>query len=323
MRLPEGVSAAEVERVFPDFIRKYYPDFLKEQVTHRLQPVRDIHLTSQLDYEMRRNGDRRSVDILALIGWAILVIAAVNFMNLATARSAHRAREVGVRKATGATRAADRPLPGGKHPGGPACRCRALLADPPGHAGVPRIGGGAGGPFAGADPADRARIGGLVGLLSGIYPAFFLSRFRPAVVLKANAPGSTRGQSLRKVLVVGRSSPSPWCRSWARCSCSASTSTCCGPIRASSRNRWKPIPVRAHAPGVQRPAAGAQELERGALGLLGQRRDRPQAQHARVQLGRHAGREWTYVPSPIVDEDFRSTVDLQIPTALVFPGAPR
>jgi putative ABC transport system permease protein len=84
--------------------RKYYPDFLKDQVGHELQPLADIHLTSKLDFEMRQNGDAGSVNILWVIGFFIIVLAAVNFMNLATARSAYRAREVGVRKAAGATR---------------------------------------------------------------------------------------------------------------------------------------------------------------------------------------------------------------------------
>ncbi|HRD51757.1 MAG TPA: FtsX-like permease family protein, partial [Flavobacteriales bacterium] len=53
---------------------------------------------------MRQNGDKGSVNILWAIGFFIIVLAGVNFMNLATARSAYRAREVGVRKTNGATR---------------------------------------------------------------------------------------------------------------------------------------------------------------------------------------------------------------------------
>jgi putative ABC transport system permease protein len=104
VRLKEGITKAEVDRVFPDFIQKYYPDFLKNQIGHELQPLADIHLTSKLDFEMRQNGDKGSVNILWAIGFFIIVLAGVNFMNLATARSAYRAREVGVRKAAGAAR---------------------------------------------------------------------------------------------------------------------------------------------------------------------------------------------------------------------------
>jgi len=202
VRLKEGVSQTEVNRIFPDFIQKYYPDFLKNQIGHELQPLADIHLTSKLDFEMHQNGDRGSVNILWAIGFFIIVLAGVNFMNLATARSAYRAREVGVRKTNGATR--------GQLIGQfllesvlmsliaalialllikllmPAFNQLAGESIPLPTTWVPTVLG----------------IAVVVGLLSGIYPAFFLSSFQPAVVLKANAAGTSRGQALRKALVV-------------------------------------------------------------------------------------------------------------------------
>ncbi|HMZ49618.1 MAG TPA: FtsX-like permease family protein, partial [Flavobacteriales bacterium] len=202
VRLKEGISKAEVNRVFPDFIQKYYPDFLKNQIGHELQPLTDIHLTSKLDFEMHQNGDKGSVNILWAIGFFIIVLAGVNFMNLATARSAYRAREVGVRKTNGATR--------GQLIGQfllesvlmsliaalialllikllmPAFNQLAGETIPLPRTWVPAVLG----------------IAVVVGLLSGIYPAFFLSSFQPAVVLKANAAGTSRGQALRKALVV-------------------------------------------------------------------------------------------------------------------------
>ena len=202
VRLKEGVSQAEVDRIFPDFIQKYYPDFLKNQIGHELQPLADIHLTSKLDFEMHQNGDKGSVNILWAIGFFIIVLAGVNFMNLATARSAYRAREVGVRKTNGATR--------GQLIGQfllesvlmsliaalialllikllmPAFNQLAGETIPLPTTWVPAVLG----------------IAVVVGLLSGIYPAFFLSSFQPAVVLKANAAGTSRGQALRKALVV-------------------------------------------------------------------------------------------------------------------------
>jgi len=202
VRLKEGVSQTEVNRIFPDFIQKYYPDFLKNQIGHELQPLADIHLTSKLDFEMHQNGDRGSVNILWAIGFFIIVLAGVNFMNLATARSAYRAREVGVRKTNGATR--------GQLIGQfllesvlmsliaalialllikllmPAFNQLAGESIPLPTTWVPTVLG----------------IAVVVGLLSGIYPAFFLSGFQPAVVLKANAAGTSRGQALRKALVV-------------------------------------------------------------------------------------------------------------------------
>ena len=202
VRLKEGVTEAEVERVFPAFIQKYYPDFLKDQIGHELQPLADIHLTSKLDFEMRQNGDAGTVNILWAIGFFILVLAGVNFMNLATARSAYRAREVGVRKAAGAVRGQliaqfllesvamsvlaaviallliKLLMPAFNELAGEAIPLPTML--------VPGVLG----------------IAVVLGLLSGIYPAFFLSSFQPATVLKGNSGGTSRGQALRKGLVV-------------------------------------------------------------------------------------------------------------------------
>ncbi|MGV3636378.1 MAG: ABC transporter permease [Flavobacteriales bacterium] len=202
VRLKEGVSEAEVERVFPAFIQKYYPDFLKDQIGHELQPLTDIHLTSKLDFEMRQNGDAGTVNILWAIGFFILVLAGVNFMNLATARSAYRAREVGVRKAAGAARSQlivqfllESML---------MSLLAALIALALIHLLMPAFNALAGETM--ALPAvvtpELFGIAVLLGLLSGVYPAFFLSSFQPATVLKGNSGGTARGQTLRQALVV-------------------------------------------------------------------------------------------------------------------------
>ncbi|HPF89590.1 MAG TPA: ABC transporter permease [Flavobacteriales bacterium] len=202
VRLKEGVSQAEVNRIFPDFIQKYYPDFLKNQIGHELQPLTDIHLTSKLDFEMHQNGDAGSVNILWAIGFFILVLACVNFMNLATARSAYRAREVGVRKTNGATR--------GQLIGQFLLESvlmsliAALIALLLINLLMPAFNQLAGEtiPLPSTWVPAVLGIAVVVGLLSGIYPAFFLSSFQPAVVLKANAAGTSKGQALRKALVV-------------------------------------------------------------------------------------------------------------------------
>ena len=202
VRLKEGITKAEVDRVFPAFIQKYYPDFLKDQIGHELQPLTDIHLTSKLDFEMHQNGDAGSVNILWAIGFFILVLAAVNFMNLATARSAYRAREVGVRKSAGATRAQliGQFLMESVLMSVIAAIIALLLI----RLLMPAFNALAGGDI----PLPHLLVPGVlciaivVGLLSGIYPAFFLSSFQPAVVLKGNSGGTSRGQTLRKALVV-------------------------------------------------------------------------------------------------------------------------
>jgi len=202
VRLKEGISKAEVDRIFPDFIQKYYPDFLKNQIGHELQPLNDIHLTSKLDFEMHQNGDKGSVNILWAIGFFIIVLAGVNFMNLATARSAYRAREVGVRKTNGATRGqligqflAESVL---------MSLIAAMIALVLIKVLMPAFDQLAGEtiPLPSMLLPGVLGIAVIVGLLSGIYPAFFLSGFHPAVVLKANTTGTSKGQALRKSLVV-------------------------------------------------------------------------------------------------------------------------
>jgi putative ABC transport system permease protein len=69
-----------------------------------LQPLTGIHLNSNLEGELKPNGNEKAVSIFLLIAIFILVIACINFINLSTARSAERAREVGIRKTFGSER---------------------------------------------------------------------------------------------------------------------------------------------------------------------------------------------------------------------------
>jgi len=71
---------------------------------HKLQPLREIHLHSHVAGEIEVNGDIRYVYIFSIIAVLILLIACINYMNITTARSAHRTLEVGIRKVVGSTR---------------------------------------------------------------------------------------------------------------------------------------------------------------------------------------------------------------------------
>src|SRR4030095_7672280 len=75
-----------------------------QKVLLGLQPVKDIHLTSDLAEEQEPNGNARTVFFLALIGISVLIIAWINYVNLSTARAMERAKEVGVRKVIGAVK---------------------------------------------------------------------------------------------------------------------------------------------------------------------------------------------------------------------------
>jgi putative ABC transport system permease protein len=111
--LQEGSDYIELEKKLPEFIRKYLSGDISgwdEWVEagnywkYILQPLEKIHLTSDLDGELEPNGNIQYVYIFSVVGLIILLIACINFMNLSTARSASRAKEVGVKKVAGASR---------------------------------------------------------------------------------------------------------------------------------------------------------------------------------------------------------------------------
>lgn len=118
IKLIPTASAEKVENAIPPLVKKYAAGQIEQNTgvnydeyiaagngyTYFLQALGDIHLTSKLQNEMKANGDIRYVYIFISIAIFILLIASVNFINLATARSSERAREVGVRKAMGSDR---------------------------------------------------------------------------------------------------------------------------------------------------------------------------------------------------------------------------
>ncbi|AKD57617.1 ABC transporter permease [Spirosoma radiotolerans] len=97
----EKYAAGEVERTFG----VSYRDYIKagNGYFYFLQPLRSIHLDSHLEVEQQANGSRSLVSIFSIIAAFVLLIACINFMNLSTARSSERAREVGIRKSLGST----------------------------------------------------------------------------------------------------------------------------------------------------------------------------------------------------------------------------
>jgi putative ABC transport system permease protein len=102
--LREGADPLELERKLPSFLRKHSNESNPTQNEYFLQPLTKIHLRSHLAIEMTANGDIRTVYLFTSIAVVILILACINYMNLATARSAQRGKEVGIRKAIGAQR---------------------------------------------------------------------------------------------------------------------------------------------------------------------------------------------------------------------------
>ena len=117
--LGEHVDPKSLEAKFPEVVKKYFAPQVEKflgqslekliasghvSLEFYLQPLRRIHLHSDLRAEMGINSDNQYVYIFSAIAFFILIIAAINFMNLSTARSAGRAREVGIRKVVGSPR---------------------------------------------------------------------------------------------------------------------------------------------------------------------------------------------------------------------------
>ena len=105
--LNDGHSGTELERHFPALIEKYLGGVLERtggQVAYFAQPLLAIHLRSHFSTEFEQNGNIVHLYIMSVVALFILLIAGINFMNLTTARAGKRGREVGVRKALGAQR---------------------------------------------------------------------------------------------------------------------------------------------------------------------------------------------------------------------------
>lgn len=107
IRLHNDIDPAVLEEKFPAFLKNYQSEFAAESgLTDQfiLQPLQDIHLHSDLGFEMSINGNANTVMFLIIIASIVLFIAWINYINLSSVKTTQRAREVGVRKVVGATK---------------------------------------------------------------------------------------------------------------------------------------------------------------------------------------------------------------------------
>ena len=220
IRLREDFDPSILESKFPGLIAQHMGAELEEilgltmeeffaagnSYGYYLQPLKDIHLRSDLQFEINPGGSKASVIIFSVIAVFLIIIASINFMNLATASAAKRATEVGIRKVAGAAKQrliwqfltesflitvaalvlaivlVELFLPGFNNLSGKSLQLDSIR---PWHL-----------------VAGLLFIGLFVGFASGSYPAFFLSSFKPVDVLKSGAMRGIRGAGLRKVLVT-------------------------------------------------------------------------------------------------------------------------
>ncbi len=206
--LADPPAPKAVEEKLAAWVEKNLPESAKGGLQHFLQPLKDIHLRSNIRNELATNNEIRTVSLFFAIAVLILLIAAVNYTNLVTARAATRAREIGVRKVTGADRLQlVRQFLGESV----VFACLALAAA----LALARLALGRFNAVAGIELGFRelidpsfilliAAVTLVVGFLAGAYPALALSSFQASKVLKEHAASSRKGSQLRNVLVVGQ-----------------------------------------------------------------------------------------------------------------------
>ncbi len=205
IKVNPGIDKKEFQSKVLDFPRKYQEKETKDKLV--LQPVEDIHLHSNIGFELEPNGSAQSVYFLSIIALIILVVAWINYVNLATARSEGRAKEVGIRKVNGASwqQVMSQLLLESFLMNFIAVLIALVIVQ----ALTPFIGVLLGKPMTFSLFSDSSFIKALVLLytlgsfISGIYPAFVLSNFNPVDVFKSGAHNIARGKSfLRQSLVV-------------------------------------------------------------------------------------------------------------------------
>ncbi|MDI1322416.1 MAG: ABC transporter permease [Algoriphagus sp.] len=219
-RIHPGSDPQKVKVAVDNFIQKYFgPEiekflgismkaFLEQgnQFGYLIQPMHDIHLYSDLDEEIKPSGNIQYLYIFGAIALFIIVIACINFMNLSTARSANRAKEVGVRKSVGAGK--------GRLVGqfllesliysfisGFFALVFIVLALQPFNS----LSGKELGFEFFANPMVLPGFLGfmiLIGLMAGSYPAFYLTSFSPIAVLKGKIRSGVKRSLFRNGLVV-------------------------------------------------------------------------------------------------------------------------
>ena len=204
--LPENTSIESIRKRGKDFTKQmrgvetsFNPDLL-------IQPLLDIHLHSHASWELENNGNYRNVILFSIIAIFILLIASINYMNLATARSSKRSLEVGMRKVLGAKKMSliFQFLGEAILTTFVSLILSVALADIL----MPSFNKIAG------KEIDIVWMNNLwiilfifviaivIGIFSGSYPAFFLSSVKPLNALKKKSKNSSSSSILRKVLVV-------------------------------------------------------------------------------------------------------------------------
>lgn len=207
--LKDGLDAVALNKKFPAFMKKYAGEDLKQAGFDKRQflvPVPDIHLRSDIENTGTPSGSLTYLYILGSIAVFILLIACINFMNLATARSSKRSAEVGVRKVLGAEKSGlIKQFLGESLLMAIIAFIAAMILV---KLFVPFFALIAGQPITFSFNTDYTLViyffvlSIITGLLAGTYPAFYLSSFKPVKVLKGRFSNTLAAVTVRKGLVV-------------------------------------------------------------------------------------------------------------------------
>ena len=205
--LHDANEEEKIEKALPDFLVKYNPyntNTAENKFLLSLQPLEEIYLHSDLRYEIGEIGNIDYIYIFITIGLFILLIAGINYMNLATARSLQRAKEVGVKKVLGASKyqLVSQHLTESILVSFLALIISIFLVVVLNPLFVELSGKS-------LSLFNTPKIAFillltmlLIGLLSGIYPALFITSLKAGDVLKGAFKSSNRGNALRKGLVI-------------------------------------------------------------------------------------------------------------------------
>lgn len=207
--LPENIDYKEFEKKIQAISETHVKPVLGQfnvKVDYLLEPIKRIHLHSTNAQEPEPTGSIAYVYIFAAVALFLVLIAAMNYMNLATARSSGRAREVGLRKVVGSTRTtlilqfiSESVV---------FTVISLILSLTILFIALPKLNLLAGKSFDFSiitSPTVLLAFIGMVifvGIIGGSYPAFFLSRFSPVTVLKGEITQGSAGSLFRKVLVI-------------------------------------------------------------------------------------------------------------------------
>jgi len=216
----EGASIEQLNAKIPEWLRQYIEPQMEQMLGismeefiqggnnygFYLQDLKDIHLNPDIQHGLEPSSDRRYIIIFSLVAVLILVIASINYMNLATARSAKRSREVGLRKVVGSLKRqiiwqflfesivitlvslvfailiVELCLPYFNN----LINSQLSLAYVTNWYVIPGLIG----------------LGLIISILAGSYPAFFLASFLPVAVLRGPLKSGSGGKILRSILVV-------------------------------------------------------------------------------------------------------------------------